>query len=125
MTAKKHTKLIPAAIAALAIAGCGSTSESTPTATPTATTQPAAPRPAPHSNAPRGSERARIDLRNFENARDVCRLFPARRIAREYGVPPGSDDVTIALAYARVYRPGFRQPVFEGCLAGIQARAAR
>jgi len=55
----------------------------------------------------------------YESDYTVCSLFSPEQIAKEFGVPAGSDVVTIAEAAAEGYRPDFQQAAFEGCLDGM------
>ena len=113
-------RIITAALAVAAIAGCGG--GSTESASSATATQATTSRP---DSGYADSERARIDRNNYANAKAVCSAFPARKVARDLGVPEGSDLTTIATAYAHGYRPPFRPPVYRGCLAGLNRRASR
>jgi hypothetical protein len=57
--------------------------------------------------------------KRYQEDKELCGLFPASQIAKEYGVPAGADPVTIAEAYADGYQPQFHQAAFEGCLDGL------
>jgi hypothetical protein len=56
---------------------------------------------------------------NYENARAVCGAFPRRKVARDLGLDT-SEPGAIAEAYAKGFRPAFRQANFEGCLDGLR-----
>src|SRR5215210_7919205 len=120
---------------ALCVAGCGDSStsdtapsaatRSAPTTTQTTTKQPTRTQPTTHSPKPKPRTGARkftgIGRDNYEQAKAVCGAFSVRKAARDLGIE-SSNPVTVAERYARAYRPGLRQAVFEGCLAAFKAR---
>lgn len=61
------------------------------------------------------------DVRDL--ATQVCSAVTPEAIARDYGVG-STEPVALAEAYAAGYQPEVSQAAFEGCLAGIEQRAA-
>jgi hypothetical protein len=57
--------------------------------------------------------------KRYQEDKELCGLFPPSKVARDLGLPAGSDPITIAEAYADGYQPQFHQAAFEGCLAGL------
>lgn len=58
----------------------------------------------------------------YQEDKEICSLFPPSQVAKEFGLPAGSDEATIAEAYADGYQPAFHQAAFEGCLDGMLGR---
>jgi hypothetical protein len=56
----------------------------------------------------------------YEYARTFCRAFPEREVARDLGLAPDADPVSIAEAYAGGKSPQFQEAAFEGCLEGLR-----
>jgi hypothetical protein len=55
----------------------------------------------------------------YQQSRDVCGVFSAAQVAKEYKAE-SSSPVDAALAYSKAtYQPVFQQPAFEGCLDGF------
>jgi len=55
----------------------------------------------------------------YETSYLVCKDARTSKVAKEYGLPAGSDEVTVAETYADDYRADFHQAAFEGCLDGL------
>jgi hypothetical protein len=123
-----------------AAAGCGGSDAPAPQAQPAAQQDPEAQREARERRQVeaeiRAEERRRskaaakpepssggrftgAQAKRYQEDKEICELFPASQVAKEYGLPPGSDPVTIAEAYADGYRPEFQQAALEGCLDGL------
>jgi hypothetical protein len=72
-----------------------------------------------------GGGRTALQEDLFRQGKIVCRAFPLNVLARENRAP-SKRPPDVARAYSENYilgnRPGDRQAVYEGCLAGIQAR---
>jgi hypothetical protein len=56
---------------------------------------------------------------NYIRARAVCGALPRKKVARDLGVR-STNPFVIADAFARDYRPAFRQAAFEGCVVGLK-----
>ena len=56
----------------------------------------------------------------YEVDREVCKALSPSEIASKLGIDEDSDPETIAHAYAKSFLGEFRQPAYEGCLAGLE-----
>src|SRR5262249_44626905 len=56
----------------------------------------------------------------YEADREVCKARSPSEIANNLGIDEGSDPEAIAQAYAKSFPGKFRQPAYEGCLAGLE-----
>jgi hypothetical protein len=56
----------------------------------------------------------------YESDREVCKALPPEELAAELGLDEGSDPEAIAEAYAKPFTGKYREPAFEGCLAGLE-----
>jgi nitrous oxide reductase accessory protein NosL len=55
----------------------------------------------------------------YQQSRDVCSVFSAEQVAKEYKAE-SSSPVAAAIAYAEAtYQPVFQQPATDGCLDGF------
>ena len=54
---------------------------------------------------------------NYEQARQICGLFGAKEVAKEYGTSANAVDA--AMGYAEGMRGSSEQATFEGCLDGF------
>lgn len=123
------------AVAALTVAGCGSSgtaSTSTPTSATTATgfTVPkgtatgttgetTASEPAPTTTSTSPSKLApQNEIES--NAHEICKLFGTKAVAKEYGGDP-ADPSSVAEAYTRGYTAPAKAATLRGCLAGLLA----
>lgn len=76
------------------------------------------PEPAPEPESSSGGFTG-PQAKRYAEDREICGVFPASKVARDLGLPAGSDSVAIAEAYADGYQPQFHQAAFEGCLDGL------
>lgn len=56
----------------------------------------------------------------YEVDREVCSALPPNELAANLEIDEGSSPEEIARAYAKTYTGKFREPAYEGCLAGIE-----
>lgn len=92
------------ALLPLALAACGSDTDSEPTDTSTEDT-----------TGKVGYDKDATNASNYEIAYQVCGAFPPEKIASDLGIS-STDPVDIATAYAEGYTERFRQAGLDGCL---------
>jgi hypothetical protein len=95
--------------------------------TPGTTTTPSGTAKAPNSKSGGGSKKFRgVELDLYKQGKIVCPGFPIEQLAREYKAK-SQKPKDVARAYANAYVPaklsGNREAFYEGCLAGLQAKA--
>ncbi|HEY1356212.1 MAG TPA: hypothetical protein VGF09_07840 [Solirubrobacterales bacterium] len=56
----------------------------------------------------------------YEIDREICSALPASEMAASLKIDEGSDPEEIAKAYAKQYPGRYREPAYEGCLAGLE-----
>jgi hypothetical protein len=56
----------------------------------------------------------------YESDREVCKALPPEELADELGLDEDSDSEAIAEAYAKPFTGKYREPAYEGCLAGLE-----
>jgi len=56
----------------------------------------------------------------YEVDREVCSALPPSELAANLEIDEDSSPEEIARAYAKTYTGKFREPAYEGCLAGIE-----
>ena len=56
----------------------------------------------------------------YEVDREVCSALPPSELAANLEIDEDSSPEEIAKAYAKTYTGRFREPAYEGCLAGIE-----
>ena len=56
----------------------------------------------------------------YEVDRELCSALPPNELAANLGIDEGSSPEEIARAYAKTYTGRFREPAYEGCLAGME-----
>jgi len=57
----------------------------------------------------------------YEVDRELCSALPPNELAANLEIDEGSSPEEIARAYAKTYTGRFREPAYEGCLAGIES----
>jgi hypothetical protein len=60
----------------------------------------------------------------YEVDREVCSALQPSELAANLKIDEGSSSEEIAKAYAKSYPGRYRQPSYEGCLAGLESSAA-
>jgi len=56
----------------------------------------------------------------YEADREICSALPPAELAAGLELDEGASPEEIARAYAKSYPARFRQPAYEGCLAGME-----
>ena len=56
----------------------------------------------------------------YEVDREICSSFSSSEIAAKLGIDEGSNPEAVAEAYSKSFPGEYRQPSFEGCLAGLE-----
>ncbi|HEX3243352.1 MAG TPA: hypothetical protein VHQ97_09750 [Solirubrobacterales bacterium] len=56
----------------------------------------------------------------YEVDRELCSALPPNELAANLEIDEGSSPEEIARAYAKTYTKRFREPAYEGCLAGME-----
>lgn len=103
-----------ATFAAIGLTGCAGATGNNTTASPKQRTDTKAAHQTRHHKRFEG-----VDADNYETAKQTCGTFGLGTAARQ--LHTSRDPVAVATALSMKYRPGFRQPVFEGCLAALLA----
>lgn len=57
----------------------------------------------------------------YESDREICSALPPSELAAGLGIDEDSDPEAIAAAYAKPFTGEYRQPAYEGCLAGLES----
>jgi hypothetical protein len=68
--------------------------------------------------APEGYSDAQAE--RYEVDREVCSALSPSELAASFGIDEGSDAEAIAEAYSKSFEGEYRQPSYEGCLAGLE-----
>lgn len=56
----------------------------------------------------------------YEADREICSAFSPSELAANLNLDEGSDPDAIAEDYSKSYSGRYRQPAYEGCLAGLE-----
>ncbi len=56
----------------------------------------------------------------YETDREICSAIPPPEAAKNLGIDEDSSPEAIAAAYAKQFHGRFREPAYDGCLAGFE-----